>query len=115
MSKKPADACTKGAKEEIEKANALLIKAIELLRIIEKMTTFDAAHEKKPMFKVMRKYLCMVMDILTFIRAVRTGNWKLHLEALEVFTKYFFAHDRLNYARMIPMYLADMASLEIRS
>lgn len=93
----------------------MLIKAIELLRIIEKMTTFDAAHEKKPMFKVMRKYLCMVMDILTFIRAVRTGNWKLHLEALEVFTKYFFAHDRLNYARMIPMYLADMASLEIRS
>ena len=32
--------------------------------------------------------------------------------ALETFTRYFFAHDRLNYARMIPVYLADMKSLQ---
>ena len=25
--------------------------------------------------------------------------------------KYFFAHDKLNYAHLIPMYLADMKSL----
>ena len=55
----------------------------------------------------------MVMEMLQFIRAVyvRTGDWKLHLQALEVFTKYFFAHDRLNYARMVPLYLAEMDSL----
>ena len=28
-----------------------------------------------------------------------------------MFTKYFFAHDRLNYARMIPLYLAEMKAL----
>ena len=32
--------------------------------------------------------------------------------ALETFTRYFFAHDRLNYACMIPVYLADMKSLQ---
>ena len=36
----------------------------------------------------------------------------MHLITLEQFTKYFFAHDRLNYSRMIPLYLAEMASLE---
>ena len=40
------------------------------------------------------------------------ANWNLHLQALELFTKYFFAHDRLNYARMIPVYLAEMKSLQ---
>ena len=28
-----------------------------------------------------------------------------------MFTKYFFAHDLLNYARMIPLYLAEMEKL----
>ena len=46
-----------------------------------------------------------------FIRTFGTANWELHLEALEIFTKYFFAHDRLNYARMIPLYLAEMKAL----
>jgi len=73
---------------------------------------FDAAQEKKPLFKVMRQYMRMVMKMLTFIRTVRTGDWKLHLKALELFTKYFFAHDGLNYVRMFPLYLPEMASLE---
>ena len=60
----------------------------------------------------MRQYMRMVMEMLSFIRAVRTGDWKLHLKALELFTKYVFAHDRLNYACMILLYLAEMASLE---
>ena len=53
----------------------------------------------------------MVMEMLQFIRAVRTGDWILHLQALQVFTKYFFAHNRLNYARIMPLYLAEMDSL----
>ena len=52
----------------------------------------------------------MVIEMLQFIRAVRTGDWILHLQALQVFTKQFFAHDRLNYALMIPLYLAEMNS-----
>ena len=54
----------------------------------------------------------MILDMLLFIRAVRTGAWDLHLKVLETFTKYFFAHDKLNYARIIPLHLAEMESLE---
>ena len=50
----------------------------------------------------------MVMEIMTFIRAVRTGDWDLHLEAPQLFVKSFVVHDMLNYARMIPVYLAEM-------
>lgn len=50
----------------------------------------------------------MVMEMMTFIRAVWTGDWDLHLEALQLFVKYFFVHDMLNYARMIPVYLAEL-------
>ena len=39
---------------------------------------------------------------------MRTGDWDLHLEALQLLVKYFFAQDILNYARMIPVYLAEM-------
>ena len=53
----------------------------------------------------------MVLEMMTFIRAVRNGNWTLPLEALEVLTKYF-AHDIINYSRMIPVYLAEMQLLK---
>ena len=51
------------------------------------------------------------MEITQFIRAVRTGDWRLDLTSLQLFTKYFqyfFAHDRLKYARMIPLNFAEM-------
>ena len=50
----------------------------------------------------------MVMEMMTFIRAVRTGDWGLHFEALQLFVKHFFAHYMLNYACMIPVYFAEM-------
>ena len=53
-------------------------------------------------------YMAMVMEMMTFIKAVRTGDWDLHLEAIQFFVKYFFTHDLLNYARMISVYLAEM-------
>jgi hypothetical protein len=87
------------------------MNAVERQGLVEKMAEFDATRDKHPMFKVMRQYMRMVMQMLQFIRAVRTGDWKLHLQALQIFTKYFFAHDFYNYARMIPLYLAEMDSL----
>ena len=51
------------------------------------------------------------MNMMLFVAAVRTRDWLLHLTALESFTKYCFAHDCLNYARMIPLYSAEMEVL----
>ena len=51
------------------------------------------------------------MDVLVLIRSVRTCDSKLHLLALKSFTMHFFALDKLVYAQMIPLYLADMKAL----
>ena len=62
--------------------------------------------------KFLRNFMKMVENLLLFIRASREGNWKLHLASLDSFVKDFFAHDLHNYARYIPIYLAEMCSLE---
>ena len=56
--------------------------------------------------------MCMILEMMMFIRAIHMANWSLHLQALEIFTKYFFIHDCLDYAWMIPLYLTEMKSLK---
>ena len=112
LSREVIEAFKEGDKEKIERAHQCFVDGISCSKVIEKMLEFDAANNRSPLFVVMRHYMCMIMEMFVFIRSVRSGNWKLHLITLEQFTKYFFAHDRLNYSRMIPLYLAEMASLE---
>ena len=106
------DACKDGTRTQVKKAHVDMVSTIGCLNILDKMSTFEAANASNPMFKVMRHYMRMVMEMLAFIRAVRTGDWSLHLITLEMFTKYFFAHDKINYARIIPVYLAEISSLK---
>ena len=103
-----SDACKKGDKQDITAKQEELAQTITSTVLASKMEHFDADHEDSPLFKFTRRYMAMVMEMMTFIRAVRTGDWDLHLEALQLFVKYVFAHDMLNYARMIPVYLAEM-------
>ncbi len=76
------------------------------------METYDIGNVKQPLHTVKRNYMKMVMQMMLFIRAVKTAYRELHLVALEAFTKYFFAHDKLNYSKMIPVYSAEMKKLE---
>lgn len=89
-----------------------MVSAIGNLNILEKMSTIEAADTSNPMFKVMRPHMRMVMEMLAFIRAVRTGDRSPNLITLEMFTKYLFAHDKINYARTIPVYLAEISSFK---
>ena len=106
-----AGACKKGKKNEVKNAHAKMVEAMQSLDVSGRMEAFDAAHQKNPEFKVFRHYMRMVMEMMLFITAVRSGDWHLYLTVLKLFRKYFFAHDRLNYARMIPLYLAEMQVL----
>ena len=54
----------------------------------------------------------MVSILLQFIKAERTGNWKLHLSATAAMLPYFFAMGRPNYARWLSAYLCDMTQFE---
>ena len=101
-------ACVKSAKSEVQKAHAEMVETIQSSDVITRMKAFDDSHDKIPEFHVFRQYMRIVMDMMLFVSAVTTGDWLLHLTALKSFTKYLFSHDRLNYARMIPLYLAEM-------
>ena len=49
--------------------------------------------------------------MLLFIRSTREADWELHLSSLESMCKYFFAHDKQKYARLVPLYIAEMRRL----
>ena len=68
--------------------------------ILEALEKFGNALENQGKFYIN----CMKMFevILLFIRASRENLWQLHLSSINNFAKHFFAHDQLNYARMIP-------------
>ena len=54
----------------------------------------------------------MVGVMCLSIRAVLTGDWALHLPALEEIVKWFFALDKLNNASLISIYLIERSQLE---
>lgn len=70
------------------------------------------AKSKSKLFAFWDQYMTMVMYMLQFIKAERTANWDLHLASTAALMPYFYAMDRINYARWLPVYLADMYSLQ---
>ena len=53
----------------------------------------------------------MVTVMLQFRRATQTGNWKLHLACVKAFLPWFFAYDRMHYARYASVYYCNMVLL----
>ena len=53
----------------------------------------------------------MVMLLLQFTKAERTGDWPLRLRATSEMIPYFLALDRRSYARWNPVYLTDVTAL----
>ena len=105
--------CQEGKYGELGAHHKDFLSAMITEEFQEKLQNFNGMLEpQQPMFKFANDYIKFVKCILMFLRATREGNWKLHLESLKALSKYFFAHDRLNYARMVPLYLAQMELLE---
>ena len=80
--------------------------------LVEQFDEFKAEGRKASyMFAFWDEYLEMVSLMHSFIRAERSGDWSLHLNATAGMMPYFCAMDRMNYSRWLPIYLADMNSL----
>jgi hypothetical protein len=62
--------------------------------------------------KLWNSYIEMVQLFLQFIRSTRQGDWHLHVACIREMIPWMFAYDRLNYAKYLPVYLADMLSLD---
>lgn len=97
LAKQLKEASLSGEKREIAEIHEGEVDAVESMDIMKRMAEFDRQYTNNPMFKVFWQYMCMILEMMMFIREVHTAIWSLHLQALEIFTKYFFVHDRLNF------------------
>lgn len=63
-------------------------------------------------FALWSSYIEMVQLLLLFVRATRTTDWDLHLSAIRSMLPWFFAYDRVNYARYLPLYWLEMSCVQ---
>ena len=68
---------------------------------------------RSPTFKYWDTALRFEILVLVFICAHRTKNFSLYVESLEGLVPWFFALNRINYARWIPIHIRDMKSLPL--
>ena len=90
-------------------------KELQSSNILQDKHKIDCNSAIDAMARIIRNYMNMVEEMLLCITYVRGGQWELHLSALHQFSKHCFTHDKLVYARMIPVYLADMDKLRERN
>ena len=98
-----------GKLEDNQKVQQSIIDKINASNLPTKNSNFNSGLKNQGLFLL--KLLAMLEQILLFIRASRQELWKLHLAALNNFTKHFFAFDQLIYARLSPYYLATTMGL----
>ena len=99
------------SKEDVPQRSTSI--TVELKTAMELFETFlEQERARSHMFSFWDEYIRMVMMLLQFAKAEQTGNWHLHLAATSSMTPYFFAHDRHNYSRWLPVYLADTKQLQ---
>lgn len=67
-----------------------------------------------PMFRFWSTVLELELNLLAFIRAVRTSNFELYIETLTKMVPWFFALDHVHYARWLPVHIRDMTTLQQR-
>ena len=96
------------ARESVRKITTDLTEITDLFAIFK-----SENQERSNLFAFWDEYCSMVTTLLQFLKAERTGSWKLHLFSTAAMLPQFFSMDRQNYARYLPVYLADMQKLEL--
>lgn len=66
---------------------------------------------KQPQFAYWSLVKQFELDILIFVRSIRTSNFKLYVDSLTKLIPWFFTFDRTHYARWLPIHVRDMMSL----
>ncbi|KAK7467983.1 hypothetical protein BaRGS_00036789 [Batillaria attramentaria] len=84
----------------------------ECTRLLRDFSHYNAERSQlHPTYAFWSSYLDMVQLMLLFLRASREGNWSLHLAAVHRMLPWFFALDRVNYARYMSIYYREMVAL----
>ena len=64
-----------------------------------------------PTASLWASFLKMVQTWFDFMRSIKLGNWKLHMQSTEDMLPWIFSHDRPNYARYLTFYMVTMQKL----
>ena len=106
------DTCQAAVRDGLNVLESFETLTEEVGPLEDKFNTFkEESKEKSQPFAFWIDYIDIVQMLLQFLRAERCGDWLLHLSTTAAMTPYFFAFDRPNYSRWLPVYLADMNSL----
>ena len=105
-------ACKLQEVESVQMHHSDLKRAMLEFNFISTMKSFDKERSGNSMFQAIRIYMNMVERLLLFLQASRMKDWELHLAAGEDLIKDFFSMDRINYRRLMPVYIANMRALE---
>lgn len=92
-------------------SNILSIRLpLELVKQKQKYKVRENLVQPEGIYKVFRQNMCTVLVMMMFTRVVQTAKW--NLQSFKIITQSFFAHDSMNYVRLIPLHLAQMKSLK---
>ena len=69
--------------------------------------------KQHPQFYYWTTVMELELLMLQFIRLLREGNFYLYLDSLNQLAPWFFALDRVHYARWLPVHIRDMNALNI--
>lgn len=64
-----------------------------------------------PLSAYWMSYIDMVSILIGLIRGTREGNWQLHMACIREYIPWVFAYDKVNYARYLSAYYAEMSQL----
>ena len=90
--------------KDIENSKALVL-------VKEKMDLFRESCKKYRTANLWFQYMDMLAILRQFIRAERTGDWRLHLESLKAMLPFFAASGHNLYAKSVWVYLNQMEGL----
>lgn len=68
-----------------------------------------------PTFKFWMMVLCLEVMLLSFIRAVRCGDFELYKKCIRSMLPWYFVFDHPNYSRWLSIQLQDLEELEVKS
>ena len=107
---KEAQGLLKGLLDGTETLNNVL-SSESMTRIAQRINHVKDAMVDQRTAKLWIQYLDMVKILQLFIKAERTGNWELHLDAVRKMLPIFAAAGHILYAKSAYLYLQQMEGL----
>jgi len=83
----------------LESMTAAMEKCDKLFNLYEAFEDWINEGNLGPLATFWQSFTEMVQTLLDYIKSMRSGNWDLHLQAMEKMLKWFHAYDHVNYAR----------------